>query len=1129
MIVSIFLSVNVFSQITETTLILNADVRGQDATVGNAGAQEMNFGDFSYLYAFHDQEIVPIVFKSFLQFDLTHIPTNAIIVEAELILSPKEVIEEQSFDYNVRRVDGAWLNNEITGRNQNDDFISDAIKVISPNSTSRLSHIINVKDHVQNMVNYPYNNHGWKISLDNENLSGDYGVSFYSSNYTDVSKRPKLSISYVLPIEIDVEVSHCSAGNNDGSVDFTVNGGSGNYNLFLFHKLETDTAYDAKQSFVTIDGGSVVDNLILDKQDLAPGLYSLRIRDVLWKNSSSHRNHNTFKHFVIGREGEITEVKLIRYVSIDAVKISKNPGSNVLNYENTNYGQGNSAYLGVSATGTDSDNETWAYRHASLMNLNLEISNDLEIKKANLRLNPWSKYYQTHTSSNKTNFTVATTDWDQTVVTWNSRPETDENYRIVLEKTSKPHGYSPEKDVVNIIPFIEYWQTNPNYGFEMELASYDYPTVSTRDQRNLYTNSSYFEMSYTVKSRLTPTFDEASNKGTIVVDAPEGELPYTYLISETLLPTLSSIWDSIDSDGGIDSLSFFRGKVNSSSFTFSNLESGKYFVGVYDNNGEKIFDNAVTLAPELKLLVNNGLLILGDTIKVDSLNNINTASGVLFSRLPVTEKTGIEIEVLELSDGFILGLSAVEREYTFYVNDFEFSIEISSEGVLSFKNGAEEIFSNTGIRVNDRIKLIIEDNVLSYELNDIVQKEISLAEYDQDENFNVELQLKGEGGNFKVTPWFYKGIQVDNMEVNNPVCGDDFGSISIGASSYYGYTLFSCLLEDENGNSISTSSYTAGVEWGYTNLTPGTYTLYTGWSNSSFSYSSSEIITIGFPIQWVNLSNVSQIPNTINTIEKTDVNIPNYATANSINAIKSNVDYWIQTNFLISPGTPNGSKFKLSSWNTDFLIINLHVLTSGAKMFWFISNGNVMPLSNLPSSYQVSGNTVVLSDDIPLRVSHNGAQNTFDVTHKGNILVSFISPTPISNDDLVRAYSWLGNNTKIEKTISSFCYPIASNEVRLKRILDGGYYQLGEGVLKVEYDEEYNDEHLEFNIYDNTYSPTESSNLNEISMAMPVISYGDNRLQFDFSCPGTNCLPHGIYILEVINDKKEKLYLRFKN
>lgn len=103
----------------------------------------------------------------------------------------------------------------------------------------------------------------------------------------------------------------------------------------------------------------------------------------------------------------------------------------------------------------------------------------------------------------------------------------------------------------------------------------------------------------------------------------------------------------------------------------------------------------------------------------------------------------------------------------------------------------------------------------------------------------------------------------------------------------------------------------------------------------------------------------------------------------------------------------------------------------------------------------------------------------------------------------------------------------------LRRELDGGYYLARNGKLSFKYDEEYadTDAKLKFNIY-NLRNQLVASNTSMPLGIQPSSYYGDNRYTLNIaSCsftPGGN-LGSGYYILEVINEKNEKRFLRFKN
>lgn len=95
--------------------------------------------------------------------------------------------------------------------------------------------------------------------------------------------------------------------------------------------------------------------------------------------------------------------------------------------------------------------------------------------------------------------------------------------------------------------------------------------------------------------------------------------------------------------------------------------------------------------------------------------------------------------------------------------------------------------------------------------------------------------------------------------------------------------------------------------------------------------------------------------------------------------------------------------------------------------------------------------------------------------------------------------------------------------VPLRRKLDGGFYTAHQGQLYFRYEEEYNSTALQYKVYD-------KHGIQVLTEAdQPInIAYGENFCHLDLSCNG-NGLTNGHYILEVINEKGEKWYLRFHN
>lgn len=98
--------------------------------------------------------------------------------------------------------------------------------------------------------------------------------------------------------------------------------------------------------------------------------------------------------------------------------------------------------------------------------------------------------------------------------------------------------------------------------------------------------------------------------------------------------------------------------------------------------------------------------------------------------------------------------------------------------------------------------------------------------------------------------------------------------------------------------------------------------------------------------------------------------------------------------------------------------------------------------------------------------------------------------------------------------------------VPLKKELDGGYYNLNNNLLFVKYFGEYNSTTLNYKIYNYKNIIIHSNSLSPLTVTPNTTVFsGDNRYKFDFSAAG---LSAGYYVLEISNEKNEKLFLRFK-
>ena len=129
-----------------------------------------------------------------------------------------------------------------------------------------------------------------------------------------------------------------------------------------------------------------------------------------------------------------------------------------------------------------------------------------------------------------------------------------------------------------------------------------------------------------------------------------------------------------------------------------------------------------------------------------------------------------------------------------------------------------------------------------------------------------------------------------------------------------------------------------------------------------------------------------------------------------------------------------------------------------------------------------------------------------------NSPLTLTAHTKVINDGVTVA-------TRSKCTSSDDAYATLFDEV------DGSYYTMKNGKLRFVFNQNYDTQNnLKFNIYNFLGS------LQKTQANFPAVqaTYGDNYITLDLTTSSA-CLGEGIFVLEVISDKKEKTYLRFYN
>lgn len=216
---SAFAIINVAN--AQVTITLQPDATaGKDAEIFSCGPcsyQNTNYGgkqDFDAIGWTNGGNSSNV--RSLIQFDLSSIPTNAVITDARFSLyynssSPEGTHFNTFFTPNtsyLRRVTSAWSESTVTWNNQPTITTTNQISLAATTSSTQNFLNINIKTFVQYWVNNPSQNFGMQFRVQNE--AKFRKLIFASSDHPTSSLRPKLIITYTAPPAISVDEKNAS-------------------------------------------------------------------------------------------------------------------------------------------------------------------------------------------------------------------------------------------------------------------------------------------------------------------------------------------------------------------------------------------------------------------------------------------------------------------------------------------------------------------------------------------------------------------------------------------------------------------------------------------------------------------------------------------------------------------------------------------------------------------------------------------------------------------------------------------------------------------------------------------------------------------------------------------------------
>lgn len=410
-----------------TTITLQPGSSGIDA-YGISSIPSNNFGTVVTLLSSRNSSNVR--YRSFLSFNLTSIPSNAIISSAKLTLFGTS---HSGTNPSYLRINtSSWTESSVNWNTAPATTTVGQI-ALAQSTVATQNYTFDVKSTVQSMVNIPETNYGWTLIKQDEATTGT--LQFGSSDNSNSALRPMLEISYSLPMQISANVISASTSTtSDGSIALTVNNGVPPY------------AYNWSGSQTTKDISGQLS-----------GVYSCTVTDNI--------GNKLKKNFIIGAEGTSLTFTL-----------------------NTDGLSGNDALIQKGDDGTliYSTNSLGFYYKADRVSANGTWINSRSLMAFDLSCLPTGATVSSasvclmgngHNTTNRSNASYLYPNmfaWNAATVNWNNQPSHDASNGILIAATTT----TTQNNYIDVTTQVQKWVQNPMGNFGWKLVMNDETTQS---------------------------------------------------------------------------------------------------------------------------------------------------------------------------------------------------------------------------------------------------------------------------------------------------------------------------------------------------------------------------------------------------------------------------------------------------------------------------------------------------------------------------------------------------------------------------------------------------------------------------------------------------------------------------
>lgn len=439
----------------------------EDAYIRNGAANTgSNYGSLTELIASNGlYSLSPVSYfytRSLVKFDLSTVPSNAIITSAKLRLRIKSesLTASGSTELYLDLANSTWSEGTVTNNSAISNNINVATVTLSNKITitdfagSREVREFDVKSHVQALVENRIPNHGWRIKRNPESGTLTPAI-YYSKEHLPGNSYfyPELEVQYYLPVWVNTcyVVNASNTTSSDGAIYPTVADGSSASKTYQWYKYTSST-------LTAISGAT---NLNLVSQPY--GWYGLRVTGADPSDVSYHG-------FIIGVRCATFSILVPPEPSyIDDSYLDsgiQGAGTTAIYKTQVNYGT-SSVLLAMEFMDGDPFSEEYNLWAESLLRFRLWFDPNYVVNSANLTL--YGEGHSTVSGTNDAKLKLVTRNWRESGVAWTNKPSSVDPPSVAIGSIT---GNS--NAVINIKSLVDYWKINStqNFGCHLQLNTY---------------------------------------------------------------------------------------------------------------------------------------------------------------------------------------------------------------------------------------------------------------------------------------------------------------------------------------------------------------------------------------------------------------------------------------------------------------------------------------------------------------------------------------------------------------------------------------------------------------------------------------------------------------------------------